>query len=31
MATIKEKFKNKDREGLKELVKETRQLLRESY
>ena len=30
MATIKEKFKNKDREGLKELVKETRQLLRKA-
>ena len=28
MATIKEKFKNKDKEGLRELVKETRQLLR---
>ena len=30
MATIKEKFKNKDREGLKELVKETRQKLRKA-
>ena len=30
MATIKEKFKNKDREGLKELVKETRKLLRKA-
>ena len=30
MTTIKEKFKNKDREGLKELVKETRQLLRKA-
>ena len=30
MATIKEKFKNKDKEGLRELVKETRQLLRKA-
>ena len=30
MTTIKEKFKNKDREGLKELVKETRKLLRKA-
>ena len=30
MATMKEKFKNKDREGLKELFKETRQLLRKA-
>jgi hypothetical protein len=30
MATIKEKFKNKGREGLKELVKETRQRLRKA-
>jgi signal transduction histidine kinase len=27
---MKEKFKNKDREGLKELFKETRQLLRKA-